>query len=394
MSHRPPTALDVTHLIIYVDISYILWYTHTVLKREKGRKEREKMEFKKERNFINAYDGTTKLGGWNITTGEFVGKSGKVVKSTPSCFTYNNLQYFRTDVLSGAVRMFREYWGNNDHRWYGDYTPARANRFEQMISVGIYPARHDDLDTTITLTKDLVAWIKENYNGQYMNHHVLRFVTVNQYYAQLPDNPPEWIQDVIPDLVENEIPSTFFIPAIRRAINEHWEYLLGNDLYRRNSTLSNIFKDYYKCSMAMYGKVNVEPNMLTAVCKIRKLYKDYEDAHYDEILKANNDKPWLYFENNLLTAKPLLTKAEFHDEASRQHNCVESMYMERVRDGITHVVSIRYKNLPEQSYITCEVNNRGQIVQYLTACNNRVTDRGGIEFQRLYAEHLLSSLKG
>lgn len=351
------------------------------------------MEFKKERNFINAYEGTIKLGGWNISTGEFIGKSGKPVKSTPACFTYNNLQYFRTDILTGAIRMFREHWGANDHRWYGDYTPARANRLEQMISVGIYPARTDDLDTKITLSKDLVAWIKENCDGVYMNNRVLRYVTVQQYYSQLPDNPPEWVQDVIPSLVENEIPSTFFIPAIRRAINENIGFVLGNDNYRRNNVITSILTDYYRYSMAMWGKVELKPNILTDVCKIRKLYKDYENAHYDELLKANNDKPWLYFENHLLVARPLLTKAEFHAEASAQHNCVESMYMERVRDGITHVVTIRYKNLPNQCYITCEVNNQGHIVQYLTACNNYVTDRGGKEFRDQYQAHLHSSLK-
>lgn len=352
------------------------------------------MEFKKERNFINVYNGTDKLGGWNILTGEFIGKSGKVVKGVPSCFNYDNLDYFNRDLLKGAIYMFRQYWGNpNNQRWYGIYTPKRANRLEQMLSVGLYPANDKDLDSNITLSKDVVEYIKIKYNGQYNNHHVLRYVTVEKYSAQLPDNPPSWVQYVIPELVDEGIPSSFFIPAIRRGINEHWEYLLGFDSYRIENAISKMLIDYYKYSMTMWGTVKVEPNIATNVCKIRKLYKDYEDAHYDEMLKVNNDKSWLYFENHLLFAKPLLNKNEFHAEAEAQHNCVENIYMAKVKRGDTHIVTIRYKDLPEQAYITCEVNNHGQIIQYLTACNNYVSDRGGKEFRELYQTHLLSSLK-
>ena len=352
------------------------------------------LEFKKERNFINAYDATTKVGGWNISTGEFIGKSGKIVKGVPTCFVYGNLDYLSRNILSGAIRMFREYWGNtaNQH-WYGDYTVDRANRFEQMISLGIYPSDYRDLDSTTPLTKDLVNWIKTECNGSYNSNRINRHLSFAKYRSQLPEEIPGWVSTILCDLVEANIPSTFFIPALKRGIDEQWEYLLGSSSYRRDAVLYEIIVDYYRYSMKMWGNAKVEPNMLSKVCKIRKLYKDYENAHYDEILKENNDKSWLYFENHLLIAKPLLTREQFHDEATRQHNCVENLYMDRVKEGKTHVVSIRYKNLPDQSYITCEVSNSGKIIQYLTACNNRVTDRGGIDFQILYQNHLSSSLK-
>ena len=54
----------------------------------------------------------------------------------------------------------------------------------------------------------------------------------------------------------------------------------------------------------------------------------------------------------------------YDDEASHQSNCVERMYMDAVAEGKTHVVVVRYKNNPTDSFITCEVDNRGIILQY------------------------------
>lgn len=348
------------------------------------------MELKKERNFINAYEGTTKLGSWNISTGQFIGKSGKPVKTVPSCFTYDKLQWFGMSLLGGAIRMYREYWSNPYRTWCGSYTTDRANRMEQLLSLGLYPNRHTDLDSTVPLTKDLVEWLKNSFDGEYTDARATQFVITKKYRSQLPENYPSWVNTVMVSLEQNSIPTSFSIPALRRAINEHWEYMVSD--FRVESYIGELISDYYKYSMTMWGKVNVEPNMPTKICTIRFLYKEYSDKHYNEVLKAFNDKPWLYFENDTLIARPLVSKTEFHEEAQSQHNCVERIYMERVHSGLTHIVTIRYKHLPEQTYITCEVDNNGHIIQYLTACNNIVTDRGGIQFREQYSDHLLSSL--
>lgn len=349
------------------------------------------MDFKKERNIIFAYEGNTRLGGWNISTGEFIGKSGKVIKGTPTCFTYENLGFMHDNLLSGAIRMYRENWQDKSNYFRGAYTPNRANRLEQMISVGIYPSHYNDLDSTIALTKDVVNWVKETYSGRYIDGRVNEYVIIHKFSIQIP-NMPKWVQRVIPRLINEQIPESFFVPCLKRAINEAWDFITDN-IYNDVEFFTGIITDYYRMSMQMWGKVNIEPNILSNICKIRKLHKAYVKEHYDEMLTANNDKPWLYFENELLTAKPLLTKQDFHDEAEAQHNCVERMYMEKVKDGETHVVRIRYKSDLDHAYITCEVNNRGRIIQYLTACNNHVTDRGGITFFKQYQDHLFSHVE-
>ena len=68
------------------------------------------MEFRKERNFIVAYDGVIKMGAWDISNGSFIGKSGKPVKNVPSCFTYRNLPSWRgtgANDLAYAIYWYR-----------------------------------------------------------------------------------------------------------------------------------------------------------------------------------------------------------------------------------------------------------------------------------------------
>lgn len=57
------------------------------------------------------------------------------------------------------------------------------------------------------------------------------------------------------------------------------------------------------------------------------------------------------------------------NEADYQDNCVFRLYYPRVKDCSTHVVFIRKKSDIDTPYITCEVNNCGNIIQYLTRFN-------------------------
>ena len=153
------------------------------------------MDFKKERNFIVAYDGDTMLAKWNISTGEFIGKSGKVVKNCPSAFTYNNLPAcFGTvneyQLYGGAVGFYRNFIGSGY-----TYTEKIANRFEELLSVGLFPCTYQDLVTTHRLTKELVAYIKEHFNGRYDSDRVEDYLSKLKYKDFL-EGHPDWFSDV------------------------------------------------------------------------------------------------------------------------------------------------------------------------------------------------------
>lgn len=63
------------------------------------------------------------------------------------------------------------------------------------------------------------------------------------------------------------------------------------------------------------------------------------------------------------------TFEEFADEAKQQNNCVAGYY-DDVQNGNTNVCFIRLKNEKQNSLLTCEVSNSGEIIQLL-AKNNK-----------------------
>lgn len=108
-------------------------------------------------------------------------------------------------------------------------------------------------------------------------------------------------------------------------------------------------------------------------------------------IKKYNDLPWLYYENDEYFVRPLISAQEFHDEATQQNNCVERLYMEEVAKNGTHIVVLRRKSSPSQSFITVEVDGCDKrVVQYL-AKNNANPPAEVEPFMRAYKEHLAPS---
>lgn len=341
------------------------------------------MEFKKERNFIVAYEDGVKVGAWNITTGEFYGKREKPVKTTPSCFTYNNLpdnwQFRRNNeensLYGYAVRCFREWFYD-----YHDYTNALGNRFEQLISVGLLPYSRGALNSDTKLTKNLVNYLKVNNNKFYDEYVATTFLLESQYNDFLKDKPNE-IKVIFRECISS-VPYEYLKTMILRIEHEHVYP------YMKDYNLITMIKRYYNVSMALYNKVEVKPNILTNYAILLYLEEQNKQAHYNETLEKYNNKPWLYFQNENFIARPILTKEEFHSEGERQNNCVERLYMERVYNGETHIVVVRRIDNPDKNYITCEVSNDGRIWQYLIERNQRVREQSAIDFKALYQQYI------
>ena len=348
------------------------------------------MEFRKERNFIVAYDMEVMQGKWNISTGEFIGKSGKPVTSCPRAFVYNNLPYTsgatENTRLGGAIRFYREWFGNNGRR----YTEAIGQRLEALLSVGLIPHDCRDLLSTRRLTKDVVRYCKEQLNGMYNDSQVENYLFRAKYQSFL-EGRPSWVVETFLRCVD-EIPLDFLKSFLNRAENEHIEAFWRNG-YSPVGNVTEVLQNYYKKCKEMYGEAKVTPNLLTNYAHINALYKDYSEKHYNEVLTRNNDKPFLYFLSNGYEARPLLTREAFHEEGENQHNCVERLYMEKVHDGCTYVVTVRRIGAPEKSVITCEVNHRGQIVQYYAFANSTPREEAQIAFRSAYAAHLMDSMK-
>lgn len=340
------------------------------------------MDFMKERNFIVAYENGVYQAKWDILTGYYYGKSGKVVQGTPHAFVYDNLAQSWQKQISGYVRFYRE-WFQNDTRV--PYTQKRGVRYEQLISLGLRPSQIRDLDSNAKLTKDLVNYLIENNNGVYSSEKVNVYLKQNQY-SKLLESLPDWAQKIFLKLIDT-LPLDYLTKILSRIVHEHVDMMPR--LY--NDGMITMVEEYYEKCMDMYGEVKVTPNVLSNYAQICYLYEDYKTAHYNEKLIANNDKSFLYFRYGNYEARPILSREAFHAEAEAQHNCVERLYMNKVFENLTYIVTVRCIDNPEKSLITCEVSRDKEIRQYLTYCNQRVTDTEQIQFYRAYVEHLANS---
>lgn len=349
------------------------------------------MNFVKERNFIVAYDCSLKVGAWDIISGQFIGKSGKPVKSIPQCFTYNNLPSWlhgnNDNLLLGyAVKWFRTEFCSNYS--YNAYNRHCGENLECLLSVGLFPNSVSTLNSKIILNKDVVNYVKTELNYNYDSIRVQRYLAKKKF-QQYCDTLPDWAKEVFTVLITDNIPYDYLKTMFSRIISERADMLYTG--YNKKSEMRRLIENYYSISMNLYGKVEVEKNILTKYAILKYLDEEYKNAHYNEVLNKNNNKPWLYYENETFIVKPILTKEDFHNEGERQHNCVERLYMEKVYEGSTHIVTVRRKSDPNVNYITCEVSKRGNIVQYLAAFNRSVTDNDAINFKREYAIYLRNS---
>lgn len=340
------------------------------------------MEFKKERNFIVGYENDNVVGKWDILTGQFYGKTDKPVKSVPRCFAYNYLRDAENNPYGHAVYTYRYNFTNTS---YIKYTTTIAKNLEVLTSLGLYTTSvYEIIDKAVPkMTKDVVDYLKENFNGRYTYDIVKRYKTEKQYNI---NDKPEWWRNIFIQL-SDKYPINYLTSILNRIDHEHARYFWKYH-ERVFGELVDIVSHYYDYCMDLYGSVKVTPNIISNFAQIAYLHEQWKNNHYEEVLKKNNDKPFLYFENGNYKAFPLLTREDFHKEAEAQHNCVERCYLDAVFDNKTYIVVIRNINNLDESCITCEVGHNGTIKQYLTFANNRVTDEEQILFKILYSKHL------
>jgi hypothetical protein len=93
---------------------------------------------------------------------------------------------------------------------------------------------------------------------------------------------------------------------------------------------------------------------------------------------AKHSHIWEFETDDFCIVVPQTTE-DFKREGDSQQNCVYTMYLQKVVEGNTNVVFVRRKSEPEKSFITCEVDNGGNIRQYYYK-GNRYVDNGTAEY--------------
>lgn len=346
------------------------------------------MNYRKERTLVVAYDSEGNMRGkWDILNNTYIGVKGNPIKTVPEAFRLSN--GLLPVYLHRALQIVRDY-----NRY--DYSSNKINRLEQLISLQLnVESSYEtwmfmETDTT-NLTKDVIEYLQTSCNNCYSKYFITQYNLYKKYKTFLDKcgEQKEWARNILDYFITDERKSMqqeFLEKMILRGISER--------IYSRLNywNFGDIIYKYYNMCISMGFELKVEPNIMTKYYILCYLYDEYKNEHYDEGLKRNNDMPWLYYENDTFIAKPLFTKEEFHAEAEAQHNCVERLYMERVFNGITHIVSVRRKDQPDTSCITCEVSNERKIVQYLKAWNNGRCEQDECNFRDQYAIYLRSTL--
>lgn len=135
--------------------------------------------------------------------------------------------------------------------------------------------------------------------------------------------------------------------------------------------ISNLVSQWHTYKQKMSEPFDVRPahGILLEIVETEARYNAYCSMELGDDLRKHNDLPYLYFEDDTYICHPLITVKDFEDEAKQQANCVLRQYLTPTARGETHIVSIRYKNSPDKSLITCEIDNNGNIKQYLHAYN-------------------------
>lgn len=337
------------------------------------------MEYRKEKKMFIAMDGKKIKGKYDSENCVFYGTKGTPIKSLPAAFQDTVYSYIFTS----------HQWIYN--RVHGEVRQIALDRWERLASLELYTNEHDILvDTDYEfpqLKKDFVAFIKERFNGC-LTADAQRLYAVSHElpeYSMLNDDIRSYTDRIIlQDRITN-IPMDWVIKALFRLQLEDVAYV-HNICY-----WVDMLTDYYRQCTAMLQTPVITKNFFTTICHTAHLYENHKMEHMNEMLRIHNDIPELYYENDIYIVRPLLTKEDFHTEAEAQQNCVERLYMERVANGMTHVVVIRKKNNPDKSLVTCEISNDMRIIQYC-AQYNHIPHAGELAFK--YELHCyLSSLK-
>lgn len=350
------------------------------------------MDYRKEQNFMVAYNEAGQMRGkWDIITNEYIGVRGAKIKSQPDAFKLD--QFHMPTYLYNALRTIAEC------NSYHPFTKTIGQRLEQVISLNLivdcnWNALNFLENDKTPLTKEVVQYLREKCENVYSENNLVnyRFYSSHKAFLHKCGEREDWAIQVIQNISQHDknifhLNDDFIESMVIRGIHEKVFHMYNSYDY------ANLIKRWAKLVYSLNDTLEVKHNILTNYCILQYLEKEYRESHYDEKLNRHNNLNWLYYENDSYIVRPLINRAEFHAEAESQCNCVERMYMEYVVNGDTHVVTVRKKDSPDLSYITCEVSNTGEIKQYLYRRNQRVSDEADRNFKREYQKHLYEAEK-
>lgn len=353
---------------------------------------------RKVKNRLYLIEEKEKLSYWlDLNTGKFYNHNDLPIDCVPSLFqkltpTFAKTSFDNNELLQNVSKYCR-LWDKLDE--------------EQRVIFCSYMERYASLHITLIFNLNINIEEKEKIHPNFPAFlHVLQHTPVSYFAGKNSVSTCEIVSTyvekfLIPDL-QKSFPKNYY--TLIRKIAERWVLVgqprstyvsiircLGHEkLYLLDDfSMKHLIKEWMAAKYTTGEPYDKCPShgFLIELEQTKKRAKAIETRAMDKELQRN-DLSYLYFEDETFMCRPLLTCAQFHDEATQQNNCVERLYLERVAKSYTHIVSIRRKSSPNTSCITCEINNDYEIVQYLRANNNTELEKDEEVFYKKLKAHL------
>lgn len=344
---------------------------------------------------------------FDVNTGVFYGLSGKPIATCPAGFGDWLHEHRRDDNVIFTLNGIR---CNPRSYGYSSYITPPMSSFvcdreyfqiaDRLNSIG-YMLCDDEYGNVILREisenfKNFAKYIRENPNGNWKDCKA-SFLK-NQWVTKYKLDTDEHITSHMIDIMwanKKEYPEEYTSHVayyISRSLYDLYEIAPQSVCYSNsNYNVANMFS-HIKKYFTFCEQVGVKPQkeeFCRSFINLRRAYVMNKQKLDAEALIAQYAKhPALAYENDTFKVIIPATREDFLNEANAQRNCVYSYYLPKVVKGETNVVFIRRKDNIGKSWVTCEVNNRGNIVQFLGFSNSIPNDLDTIDFKKAYTDHL------
>lgn len=298
---------------------------------------------------------------------------------------------FRKRAVEGGIWCSAvSWWCQNRNRNISHRLVMSSIEKAGAVGIKLVP---EDFSTAelenLRFDKNFVALVKEenliNADGLLLLTHTV-FASVVKEMCRKNYEKKGYSTTFIDILLNNE---RQFKEATDKEIHELWHLYQYHSLYFLGKWhCADFIIDWWHDAHALNEPLFIRSSPIIASQERKERVELMKNDQLSPAIKKYNDLPWLYYENDEYFVRPLISAQDFHDEATQQNNCVERMYLREVAHNKTHIVVLRRKSNPSQSFITVEVDNCNTVAQYL-AKNNACPPAEIEPFMRAYEEHLV-----
>lgn len=352
----------------------------------------------KDKNYLVITLDDNKQSKFNFANGEIIGFSGKVIK-TFNPRVKDALAQDKSNILSYVAYQYSLSYYNRrmsyrDIERYIGLAESIGTIYphisETLLGEIICRARYYLTDKKALFKALSRCNVKEDSINDFRTLYyaaISHVDSISPYVTELIDYVNENDKDTVTTLLKDNQKIHFaieheYLEDFYGDMKEHWggerklPYQLKTDI----------------CSYIRYcNELNEKPiwkDFLKNYAILKRKYKIFKrNKNVEEVKKYQLSANMEFEALGLKVIVPTLYE-EFKAEADYQQNCVCAYYFPQVQGKHTHIVFIREEINIDTPYITCEIDNRGSIIQYRTRFNEEVTYERDREFKELYQEYL------